>query len=332
MSTSYKDEIVGRRVQVKFSINGDSSRTEFFPGTVQEYRVFLRAPKKEEGETDDDDRKILVRTHRILFDDGDEHSYEDIEKWEHNRVLEWLSDIPVKRELTVIEQVTSATTFARGPQVVKSEHVADDIEKCDEQQISVKKEAALCSNVEEVSVHVPTGIPSVIHTQRRRTTARKSSPTGRQSPSRKRRQRADNNNILSGDYSSRRDDDSSALTFEYNPRKKNYRGEERCSIGSDDIPPSITALVRLLDKLEPGKKYFERQADSRDECSKLRGKLRKFARANPKHPAVTHWVKTRNWEPPDRKTLAALMDLVKEMIDKTWPASSRQDEASKVAR
>lgn len=34
-----------------------------------------------------------------------------------------------------------------------------------------------------------------------------------------------------------------------------------------------------LTKVEPGRNYFDRQADARGECSGMRGKLRKFTRA-----------------------------------------------------
>jgi len=71
---------------------------------------------------------------------------------------------------------------------------------------------------------------------------------------------------------------------------------------------------RREQKIHPGQDYFERQADSRNGCSKTRGKLRKFAKKNPDHPAVKHWIATSKWQPPDKATLHAMMELIKTMI------------------
>jgi hypothetical protein len=80
------------------------------------------------------------------------------------------------------------------------------------------------------------------------------------------------------------------------------------------LPKSIDAIIRFMDRIEPGNNYFKRQQDSRAGCSGTRGKLRKFARRNPSHPAVVHWVEREKWEPPDPKSLMALMELIKKMI------------------
>jgi len=69
-----------------------------------------------------------------------------------------------------------------------------------------------------------------------------------------------------------------------------------------------------MDELEPGQEYYNRQADSRGGCSGTRGKLRKFAKKNPDHPAVRHWVETNSWRSPDAATLFCLIDLIKTMI------------------
>ena len=79
----------------------------------------------------------------------------------------------------------------------------------------------------------------------------------------------------------------------------------------------LTAIVRHLDKSEPHEDWYQRQMDNRGECSSLRGKLRKFARANPGHPATTHWEETGKWEPPNEEVLFALMDLIKSIIVKS---------------
>jgi hypothetical protein len=80
------------------------------------------------------------------------------------------------------------------------------------------------------------------------------------------------------------------------------------------MPESITSLIHYMDKLEPQQNYFKRQQDSRGECSKTRGKLRKFARAKPNHYAVAHWVKSKKWQPPNQETLDHMITLIKTMI------------------
>lgn len=82
----------------------------------------------------------------------------------------------------------------------------------------------------------------------------------------------------------------------------------------DPLPSSIDGIIRLMDKLEPDQGYFDRQADSRGGCSGTRGKLRKFARKNPGHAAVRHWVETSSWQPPNETAFRALVELLKTMI------------------
>ena len=81
-----------------------------------------------------------------------------------------------------------------------------------------------------------------------------------------------------------------------------------------EIPASIDAILRFMDEREPGQNYHERQADSRGGCSGTRGKLRKFANKNPNHPGVAHWVETKDWQPPSKASLVALIDLIKTFI------------------
>jgi len=82
----------------------------------------------------------------------------------------------------------------------------------------------------------------------------------------------------------------------------------------DPMPKSITAIIHYMDELEPDEDYYRRQADNRGECSKIRKKLRKFAKKNPSHPAIKYYVETKDWQPPDEATLNALIDLIKTMI------------------
>ena len=90
--------------------------------------------------------------------------------------------------------------------------------------------------------------------------------------------------------------------------------------GLKETPKSVTAIVKYMDELEPTKKYYARQKDTRNECSKTRKKMRDFARTNPTHPAVAHWVesgkvqKIGDWQPPDQETLNHMIALIKTMI------------------
>ena len=80
------------------------------------------------------------------------------------------------------------------------------------------------------------------------------------------------------------------------------------------MPSSIDEIIHYMDELEPDQDYYERQQDSRGGCSGTRGKLRKFAKKEPDHPAVNHWVETKQWEPPNAASLHALIELIKTMI------------------
>jgi len=82
----------------------------------------------------------------------------------------------------------------------------------------------------------------------------------------------------------------------------------------DPLPKSIDGIIRLMDELEPDQGYFDRQADNRGGCSGTRGKLRAFARKNPGHAAVEHWVETGSWQPPNETTFHVLAELLKTMI------------------
>lgn len=86
------------------------------------------------------------------------------------------------------------------------------------------------------------------------------------------------------------------------------------------MPSSISDVIRLMDEICPDQKYYQRQKDSRGECSKMRNKLRTFAKRNEDQLGVAHWVETKNWKPPSDETLRALMVLIRGMIDNTWPA------------
>ena len=76
------------------------------------------------------------------------------------------------------------------------------------------------------------------------------------------------------------------------------------------------AINRFMDQLEPAEDYYTRQMDNRGGCSKIRSKLRKYARmeGNEANLAVAHWLETSTWQPPNHKTLSALVSLLRSMI------------------
>ena len=83
----------------------------------------------------------------------------------------------------------------------------------------------------------------------------------------------------------------------------------------EDLPTSIEGIIRYMDSIEPGQKYFRRQADSRNGCSKTRKKLRRHAKQFPDDPAVSFYVSTQKWAPPDRDSLDAIVELLKDIIN-----------------
>jgi len=80
---------------------------------------------------------------------------------------------------------------------------------------------------------------------------------------------------------------------------------------------SITAIIKFMDEVEPGKKYYKRQEDNRGECANIRCRLRAYARKheNTGDIAVEHWQKTELWAPPTHEALAALIELIKILIE-----------------
>jgi len=84
----------------------------------------------------------------------------------------------------------------------------------------------------------------------------------------------------------------------------------------DDIPATIDDIIRYMDQLEPSENYYDRQKDTKGGSSKTRGKLRNFAKSYPTNLAVMHWVETGKWQPPNEEVLAALMEVLKNIINK----------------
>ena len=99
------------------------------------------------------------------------------------------------------------------------------------------------------------------------------------------------------------------------PKLAPHVSESKLAPGPErDMPDSIDAIIRYMDRIEPGKGYFQKQADNRDGCSKTRKKLRSFADKNPTHPGVAFWVNTSKWAPPNQTALDACVALLKTMI------------------
>lgn len=80
-----------------------------------------------------------------------------------------------------------------------------------------------------------------------------------------------------------------------------------------------------MDILHPNCQYYDRQKDGRGGCAKMRGKLRKYAQANDDQLGVKHWIETGDWVPPNDKALSALMIIIRDMIDKSWPAQPEKE-------
>lgn len=58
-----------------------------------------------------------------------------------------------------------------------------------------------------------------------------------------------------------------------------------------------------MDELQPNRQYYKRQQDSRGECSKIRGKLRKYASTHKDTMGVSHWIQQTSGNLPMRKPL-----------------------------
>jgi hypothetical protein len=97
-------------------------------------------------------------------------------------------------------------------------------------------------------------------------------------------------------------------------KKAKKQASETNKVSNSSIPRTLDDIIRLMDNMEPGRYYFDRQKDSRNGCSKTRKKLREYARKHEKDPAVKHWVETGKWEPPTEAALHALMDLIKTFV------------------
>jgi hypothetical protein len=83
---------------------------------------------------------------------------------------------------------------------------------------------------------------------------------------------------------------------------------------------SIDSIIRLMDTLQPNCHYFDRvKTKSRGDCSQLRSKLRKFANSNSNKVGVKHWVDSKKWTPPNNKALSALMVIIRDIINTSWP-------------
>lgn len=85
-------------------------------------------------------------------------------------------------------------------------------------------------------------------------------------------------------------------------------------------PKSIDSIIKLMDKLEPGYNFYDRQVDGRGGCAIMRGKLRKHAtkvkKEQRKDIAVQHWIDTKDWCPPNKDALLAIIFRIKKSMPK----------------
>ena len=99
-------------------------------------------------------------------------------------------------------------------------------------------------------------------------------------------------------------------------------------LDNESMPRSMDDIIRLMDKLEPTKKYFDRQKtlDSDGKWSSIwtRQKLRALAAKDPTHPAIRYWVERRKvghsnhsiWKPPSKDTLNEMVVLLKNVFSR----------------
>jgi hypothetical protein len=95
--------------------------------------------------------------------------------------------------------------------------------------------------------------------------------------------------------------------------------ESSNELDEEDMPSSIDAIIRYMDRLEPEKEYYKRQQDNRGGCSKTRRKLREYKKQNTDDIAVS-WHKVGNvWCPPRLQILKALIERLKIIISEIQP-------------
>ena len=95
---------------------------------------------------------------------------------------------------------------------------------------------------------------------------------------------------------------------------------------------SLTAMKRYMDEQEPGNNCYDRQKDSRGECSGTRAKLRKFAKLNPQHPAVHNYIETKSWAIKDEPQLSAMVNLVEAKQLSTDPNDEQTEQSVPLAQ
>jgi hypothetical protein len=272
----YKDEVLGRRVMVEFLIDDTDVRVSF-PGQIRKLKMHLL------------DDGTVETEHFILFDDNDTKWFDIVVEEEFGR-LQWIDDDrkPSANNKTRIKQDSDSVKReeSTGPHSVKSEEspTAGSAKSKEATPHPVKCEELTPKRAAETVAITPG------KNKKQRTIYQEDSPA----PPVK-----NEDPLVEDDAETSNDDEESGDNL------------------FDDIsalPKSIDAIIRYMDHLEPDQGYFERQADSRDGCSKTRSKLRIFANKNPNHPAVSHWKTSGSWTPPNKATLDSMIQLLKEMI------------------
>jgi hypothetical protein len=279
---NYKsDEVLGKRVEIEFEIDAAQSLYEFYPGTV--HKVLSEFKEHIDG------TYMSLTKHYVLFDDGEKKWFDLAVEAAAGR-MRWLCIIDNKS----IEGGGGGGGGGGGTKRKRASPIKTETSEKKKLKHSPadKKRAA-------------SGSASIKHEE----------------------EETDQEDKIQGQLkvSDSMGDDVyfydaiSSPAEEEQQREEEEEAQEQLIIDQlivelDVMPASIDEIIRYMDHLEPGLHYFERQKDSRNACSKTRGKLRKYAHQHPDDPAVRHWVESNNWQPPDQKALNALVGLIKTLI------------------
>ena len=288
-SQRYKDEVLGRRVEVKFYVEG-RKRVQYFAGTILKV---LMEKKNDAVQTE----------HFVKFDDEEEAWY---------NLDENLNDGTMRWEL-------SAATSASNHSVVKKEEgeakirrdedaINGSVVKKEEEEAVIGLEEAKLGNEEEEGRKRP--VKQEIEKEPRTTKKRRTTESKVGHTRTKPEPQAKKNNAP---QTMTADNATTPSASSINDGHKKSEQPFKVLLEKEKLG-SITNIIKYMDKLEPDKNYFGRQVDGRGECSRTRLKLRNHARKHPDDPATSHWCQTGKWEPPNQDVLDNLMALIKTMI------------------
>lgn len=146
-SRQYREEVLGRKVEIRFQVDEDNSNTKFYAGTICEMNCLWNVQSK-----------AVDTTHFVKFEDGDEHWF-DLQEQEEEGNLRWPSASTsttastnvvtpnVKRESNVKVEVACQNHPAISPRtLMKTEE-----EETSEEEGSVDKKFAGEEEAQELS-------------------------------------------------------------------------------------------------------------------------------------------------------------------------------------